>query len=68
MMTLESLVPEMPLRSFIAYVVWMLFDSDRERFRLKIFFFTYDFSNHVRQWIIAKFGPDPGQIESIRAL
>lgn len=67
-MRLDSLVPELDRQSFIRYVVWMLFDNDRERFKFKIFFFTYDFSDHVRQWIIAKFGPDPGAIESIRAI
>lgn len=67
-LVLESFVPEMSQRSLITYVVWALFDSDRERFKVRFLFFTYDFSDHVRRWIIAKFGPDPGHIESIRAI
>jgi hypothetical protein len=58
-MRLEYLVTDETNRSFVAYIVWSIFDSTKHRLKMKFLFFTIDSSDCVRKWLIDNFGPDP---------
>lgn len=63
--TIDTLVTDSVQKSFLAYVVWTIFDASKDTLKVRVFFFTIDISGAVRQWLIKHFGPDPLAVETI---
>lgn len=66
-MQLSDLVEDAGQQRTVAAIVWTLFDASRGQFKIRILFFSFDFEDRVRQWILDKFGPHPLDMESIPA-
>ena len=49
----------------IAQIVWALFNAERDKFKVRVWFMTVDLSGQVADWLTAKFGPDPGKTTAL---